>query len=113
MKYSNTDLNVITKNDNSLICKAIHKWQSMSVEHQVEIMEEVENFDRHEMKQRACINYVAECVVQNTLVINNGEIATVVDENDYYYMVELREREKVKRPKGWCYRSKIILKNSV
>ena len=63
MKYSNTTLRTVTLEGNTLSDKAIQKWNSMNFMERFEISQKVKDFKTLAVKERACVNYVAEFLI--------------------------------------------------
>lgn len=59
-KYSNTALRTLSLKGGTVSDKAILKWNQMSPIERIEIMDKVKPFKSTKLKQRACINYIAE-----------------------------------------------------
>lgn len=63
MKYSNTTLRTVTLEGDTLSDKAIQKWNTMNFMERFEISQKVKDFKTLAVKERACINYVAEFLI--------------------------------------------------
>lgn len=63
MKYSNTTLRTVSFEGNTTSDKAIELWNKMDWQQRFEISQKVKNFKSLSLKQRACINYVAEFLI--------------------------------------------------
>lgn len=63
MEYSNTTLRTVTLEGNTLSDKAIQKWNSMNFMERFEISQKVKDFKTLAVKERACVNYVAEFLI--------------------------------------------------
>lgn len=60
MKYQNTKLRTLSVKGNTDSDKAINMWNKMNWEQRFDVSRKVKNYKSITLKQRACINYVAE-----------------------------------------------------
>jgi hypothetical protein len=61
--YSNTTLRTLSIEGNTQSDKAINTWTEMNFMERFEIMQQVKGFKNIALRQRACINYIAEFVL--------------------------------------------------
>jgi hypothetical protein len=60
MSYSNTALRTLSFEGNTVSDQAITMWNEMNWEQRFNVSQKVKDFKSTVIKQRACINYVAE-----------------------------------------------------